>query len=127
VDVPGNSKKPSADSKGRVNLRAASKTLVRVDYPALWKKHAGNYTGKEARPIPPTYDPKVTVDKLVQLVAEPEDEVITGWQGKLFNFFHKLMPNVIEKMMASNTEKTQFKEPPPAPKSPGAVHQPSGR
>jgi short-subunit dehydrogenase len=89
--------------------------------------HAGNYTGKEAVPIPPTYDPKVTIDKLVQLVIEPEDEVITGWQGGVFNFLHSLLPGAIEKLMSSNTQKAQLKDPPPAPVSSGTVHQPSGK
>jgi short-subunit dehydrogenase len=102
-------------------------TVMPMAHSTEFFEHAGNYTGKEARPIPPTYDPKVTIDKLVQLVVEPEDEVITGWQGTMFNFFHKLMPNVIEKVMGANTAKTQLKDPPPASKSSGTVHQPLGR
>jgi short-subunit dehydrogenase len=84
-------------------------------------EHAGNYTGHKAEPIPPIYDPQVTVDALVKLVVEPEDEVITGWQGGVFNFLHKLMPRAVEKMMASRTRKSQF-ESPLAPMTAGSVH-----
>src|SRR5258707_6253109 len=90
-------------------------------------EHAGNYyTGHEAEPIPPTYDPEVTIDALVKLVAEPQDEVITGWQGKIANFLHQLMPHAVDKMMAKNTEKAQLEDPPPAPESSGIVHRPAG-
>ena len=84
-------------------------------------EHAGNYTGHKAEPIPPIYDPQVTVDALVKLVVEPEDEVITGWQGGVFTFLHKLMPGAVEKMMASRTRKSQF-EAPLAPMTAGSVH-----
>jgi hypothetical protein len=90
-------------------------------------EHAGNYTGREAEPIPPTYDPQVTIDALVKLVVEPEDEVITGWQGGVFNFLHKLMPRAIEKMMASRTRKTQFEKADAGPVTSGNVHDSSQR
>lgn len=88
--------------------------------------HAGNYTGREAKPIPPVYDPQVTVDKLVELVVEPEDESITGWQGGVFNTFHKLMPGAVESLMASRTQKAQLEDADPALETSGAIHEPSG-
>ena len=89
-------------------------------------EHAGNYTGHESVPIPPTYNPKVTVDALVRLVVEPQDEIITGVQGKIANFLHHLMPNAVEKMLAMNTEKAQIEDAPPAPVTSGTVHRPPG-
>jgi len=62
---------------------------------------------------------------LVKLVVDPEDEVITGWQGGPFSFLHRLMPKAIERLMAKNTEAAQLKNPPPAPTTSGNVHQPS--
>jgi short-subunit dehydrogenase len=97
-------------------------TVMPMAHSTEFFEHAGNYTGHKAEPIPPTYDPQVTVDALVKLVIEPEDEVITGWQGGVFNFLHKLMPGAIEKMMASNTRKAQFEKAPPAPVTAGNVH-----
>lgn len=87
--------------------------------------HAANYTGHKAEPIPPTYDPQVTIDALVKLVIEPQDEIFTGWQGGMFNFLHHLMPGTVEKMMAANTTKAQFQDAPPAPNTAGTVRQPS--
>jgi hypothetical protein len=88
-------------------------------------EHAGNYTGREGAPIPPTYDPRVTIDELVKLVVEPQDEVITGWQGKIANVLHHLMPDAVEKFMAVITEKAQLDDPPAAPATSGNVHRPS--
>lgn len=96
-------------------------TVMPMAHSTEFFEHAGNYTGHKAEPIPPTYDPQVTVDALVKLVIEPEDEVITGWQGGVFNFLHKLMPGAVEKMMASRTRKTQGGAP-PAPVTAGTVH-----
>jgi len=87
--------------------------------------HAGNYTGHEANPIPPVYDPRVTVDKLVELVVNPEDEVITGWQGGVFNTFHKLMPGAVEKLMSARTQKAQLEDADPARETSGAIHESS--
>lgn len=86
-------------------------------------EHAGNYTGRAAVPIPPTYDPQVTIDAMVKLVVEPQDESITGWQGGIFNALHKLMPAAIEKLMAVNTESIQMTSSEAAPVSSGTIHQ----
>jgi short-subunit dehydrogenase len=100
-------------------------TVMPMAHDTEFFEHARNYTGKKAVPIPPTYDPKVTIDALVKLVVEPEDEIITGWQGGVFNFLHKLMPKAIEKLMTKSTAAVQLENAPPAPKSPGTVHQPA--
>jgi short-subunit dehydrogenase len=100
-------------------------TVMPMAHSTEFFEHAGNYTGHEAAPIPPTYDPQVTIDALVKLVIEPEDEIITGRQGPMFNILHHLMPHAMEKMMASKTEKVQLDNPAPAVKKSGSVHEPS--
>jgi short-subunit dehydrogenase len=101
-------------------------TVMPMAHATDFFEHAGNYTGHQAEPIPPTYDLKVTIDALVELVAEPEDEVITGRQGPVFEFLHRLMLDAIERMMAKNTEMAQLDKTPPAPVTSGTVHRPSG-
>jgi short-subunit dehydrogenase len=101
-------------------------TVLPMAHSTEFFDHAGNYTGRESSPIPPVYDPQVTVDKLVELVAEPEDEVITGWQGGVFNTVHKLLPAAVEKLMSVRTQKAQLEEAEPAAETSGAVHAPSG-
>jgi short-subunit dehydrogenase len=101
-------------------------TVMPMAHATEFFEHAGNYTGHKAEPIPPTYDPQVTIDALVKLVAEPEDEVITGWQGKIANVLHHLMPHAVERLMAKNTELSQLATAPPGPITSGAIHRPSG-
>jgi short-subunit dehydrogenase len=100
-------------------------TVMPMAHDTEFFEHAGNYTGRRAEPIPPTYDPQVTIDALVKLVVEPEDEIITGWQGGVFNVLHKLMPSAVEKLMASRTRKVQIDDAALAPITAGNVHEAS--
>ncbi len=100
-------------------------TVMPMAHDTEFFEHASNYTGHQGVPIPPTYDPSVTVEALVRLVVEPDDEVITGWQGGVFNALHRLIPNSIEKVMGKNTTQAQLKKAPEAFDKRGSVHQPS--
>jgi short-subunit dehydrogenase len=86
--------------------------------------HVANYTGHEPAPVPPLYDPQMVIDTLVRLVQRPEDEVLVGATGKMFNVMHNLMPTTIEHYMADQTYKAQSEKSPPAPHSDGAVLRP---
>ncbi len=101
-------------------------TVMPMAHSTEFFEHAANYTGHKAEPIPPTYDPRITIDTLVKLVVDPEDELITGWQGGVFNVLHHLMPKAIEKFMAANTAKAQLKNAPPGEITSGTVHQSRG-
>lgn len=100
-------------------------TVMPMAHSTEFFEHAGNYTGHRAEPLPPTYDPQVTIDALVELVAKPEDEVITGRQGPIFEFLHRLLPNAVERLMARNTERAQLDKAPPGPVTPGTIHRPA--
>ncbi|VTR92861.1 short-chain dehydrogenase : Short-chain dehydrogenase/reductase SDR OS=Solibacter usitatus (strain Ellin6076) GN=Acid_3006 PE=3 SV=1: adh_short [Gemmata massiliana] len=102
-------------------------TVMPMAHSTEFFEHAGNYTGKKAVPIPPTYDPRVTVDALVKLVAEPEDEVITGWQGGPFSFLHRMMPKAIERLMARNTVAVQLNSEEATAPTSGNVHHASNK
>ena len=101
-------------------------TVMPMAHSTDFFEHAGNYTGKKAEPIPPAYDPQVTIDALVKLVVEPQDEVITGWQGGVFDWLHRLMPKTVEAVMTKNTADSQLKNAEPGPLTSGSVHVPSG-
>lgn len=99
-------------------------TVMPMAHDTPFFEHAGNYTGHEAVPIPPVYDPQQVVDTLVKLALEPEDEVIVGSQGKVAAFMHEFAPGIMEKMMGALTHKKQMEDPPPAPSTSGAIHNP---
>lgn len=86
--------------------------------------HAANYTGKEAQPIGPLYDPHEVINVLVDLLEHPRDEVVIGRQGKLMNFLHQLAPDMVESMMRRTTHQTQMEEAPVGMRTDGSVQSP---
>lgn len=104
------------------NIHVCTVMPMAMDTPFF--DHASNYTGHEATPIPPLYDPQEVIDVIVQLAIKPVDEVIVGTAGKIANVAHHLMPGLTETYMGRQTHKTQIKRAPPAAISEGAVHEP---
>jgi short-subunit dehydrogenase len=88
-------------------------------------QHAANYTGHETQPIPPVYDAQETIDTMVRMAIEPEDEVAVGTAGKAATFLHHLMPGIVESMMARQTRKAEFDDAPQAPPKTGSVREPA--
>jgi len=86
--------------------------------------HAANYSGHEAAPVPPLYDPDKVVDVIVRLLESPEDEVIVGMAGKITAALHSMFPSLAENMLGRQTHKSQMEESPPARSTRGAVHEP---
>ncbi len=92
-----------------------------VDTPFF--EHAANYTGHSPRAYP-IYDAQVVVDAIVDLVRDPQDEVIVGGMNKMSLFFYRLFPGVMENMYGSTLHKAQMQDAPPAPPTAGSLHQP---
>jgi len=87
-------------------------------------QHAANYTGHETQPIPPVYDAQDTIDTIVRMAIDPEDEVSVGTAGKISTFMHHLMPGIVESMMARQTRKAEFDKAPAARPKSGSVREP---
>lgn len=66
-------------------------------------EHAANYTGHQAVPIPPVYDPEEVINTIVGLATKPQDEVQVGTAGTVTTVFHNLFPGLTEKMMKKQT------------------------
>jgi short-subunit dehydrogenase len=66
-------------------------------------EHAANYTGHQAVPIPPVYDPQQVIDTIVGLATKPQDEVQVGNAGTVTTVFHNLFPGLTEKLMKKQT------------------------
>jgi short-subunit dehydrogenase len=88
--------------------------------------HAANYTGHEATPIPPVYDANDTVDVIVRLCTEPEDEVVVGSAAKFADVMHHVAPDATERVLARQTHR-EVEKSPPAPDTSGNVHEPLDR
>jgi NAD(P)-dependent dehydrogenase (short-subunit alcohol dehydrogenase family) len=99
-------------------------TVMPTSFDTPFFEHAAQYTGHEASPIPPTYDPKEVVETIVGLATEPKDEVSVGTAAKVFNVAHQIFPGVVEKMMARQTRKAQFDDARPDERTSGSLHEP---
>lgn len=88
-------------------------------------EHAANYTGREAVPIPPVYDPQDAVKAILRLTEEPEAEVTVGGAGKVASAFHAVATGVTEKLMGAEVQKVQMEAAPPAPATSGILYSPS--
>jgi len=99
-------------------------TVMPTTFDTPFFEHAAQYTGHEASPIPPTYEPKDVVDTIVSLATDPQDTVSVGTAAKVFNFAHHFFPGVVEAMMARQTRKSQFDNAQPGEQTSGSLHEP---
>ena len=65
-----------------------------------------------------------TIDTIVRMAIDPEDEVSVGTAGKVSTFLHHLMPGIVESMMANRTHKAEFEKSPTAPPKSGSLREP---
>jgi short-subunit dehydrogenase len=101
-------------------------TVMPMAMDTPWFDHASNYSGHEAQPIPPLYDPNEVIDTYVRLVTEPEDEVIVGGAGKVFTALHKIFPGMVEGIMAKQGHEVQMEKSPPEAPSSNSLYEPTG-
>jgi len=87
--------------------------------------HVANYTGHEAQPIPPLYDPQEVIDTYVRLASEPADETIVGGAGKFMSALHSIIPGMVEAMMGKQSDMVQMKNAPPEAPSSNSLQEPS--
>jgi short-subunit dehydrogenase len=107
---------------GEDGIRVCTVMPMAMDTP--FYDHAANYTGHEAVPVPPLYDPQKVIDTIVELITEPEDEVVVGGAGKIVTALHGLMPTVVEHALGKITHREQIEKADPAPATRGSVHDP---
>jgi short-subunit dehydrogenase len=98
-------------------------TLMPMSNDTPFFDHAANRMGKEPQPIPPLYDPQGVIDTLVDLIANPRDEVIVGASGNVMNIMHNLFPGLVEGMMGKETHHTQ-EQAPAQEDAAASVHEP---
>jgi short-subunit dehydrogenase len=99
-------------------------TVLPTSFDTPFFEHAAQYTGHEASPIPPTYEPHEVVDTIFRLAADPEDEVSVGTAAKISTFAHQLFPGLVESLMARQTYKAQFRDAPAGADTSGSLHEP---
>jgi NAD(P)-dependent dehydrogenase (short-subunit alcohol dehydrogenase family) len=92
-----------------------------IDTPIF--QHAGNFTRRALKALPPVYDVSMVADTIVGLIERPRGEVFAGRVGKAMYLQHVLAPRLTERMLKLMVEKTHFRrgaEPP----TPGNLFEP---
>lgn len=100
-------------------------TVMPMAHDTPFFDHTANYTGHQAVPIPPLFDPQNVVNVLVDLVDHPRDEVVVGgMSGRAFVIGHNLMPGLVEDLMSRQTHREQMEKADPAGITRGALYEP---
>lgn len=97
-----------------------------VDTP-FWG-HAANYSGGTPR-MAAMDPPRKVVNATIRASLRPRKELPVGWKARGAWISHHLFPHLTERISANIVHNYQFRKAPPAPPTPGSVHQPmqSGR
>ncbi|MGH6646243.1 SDR family oxidoreductase [Aquabacterium sp.] len=95
-----------------------------LDTPGI--AHAGNYTGRELKPIPPLSNPRRVARAMVKLAQQPRDAVTVGASARAIRLGHFLAPGLASKLMARGLE-AYFRQASPVRKTAGNLFEaPSG-
>lgn len=92
-----------------------------IDTPLF--QHAGNYSGKAAQALKPTYNPEQVAQTMVSLAENPRREEIVGGYGKYAVFAHRLAPDLYERIEQKGVKRKQFQDKPASPTD-GALFEP---
>jgi short-subunit dehydrogenase len=95
-----------------------------VDTPFF--QHAGNYTGRATKAMPPVYAPERVARTIVNCARFPRREVFVGNAARIVVQQHKVMPGTTERVIAEMTDRQHLYRDRPEPPTPGNVHEPLG-
>ncbi|OKJ95183.1 short-chain dehydrogenase [Streptomyces sp. CB03234] len=87
--------------------------------------HAANYTGRKPLAMPPVYTPERVARAIVDLVRAPRREVVVGPAGRSMVLESRVMPGMVERMMARQVDKAHLSRKEPAPAGHGNLHVPA--
>jgi short-subunit dehydrogenase len=93
-----------------------------IDTPLF--EHAANYTGRKPVAMPPVYSPERVARVIVDLVRVPRREVVVGPMGRSLVLESRVMPGLVERMMARQADRTHFSRKESAPAGHGNLHVP---
>src|SRR5690606_3481722 len=105
---------------GEAAIKVGTRMPCAVDTP--WWTHAANYTGHAPR-MAAMDDPQIVIDAIVDACVNPKEEQPVGFTAKGSYIFHRVFPNLSERMSADIAHREYGKEF-PVPNSPGAKNLP---
>ncbi|HZU22670.1 MAG TPA: SDR family NAD(P)-dependent oxidoreductase [Terriglobales bacterium] len=99
-------------------------TVMPTSHDTPFFEHAANHTGKPVRPTPPVYDPQRTIDAIVDLAINPQDEVTVGTAAKAGSILNKVARGAMERRMAKKVHELHFGQEQTARDSSGSLFKP---
>jgi short-subunit dehydrogenase/ferritin-like metal-binding protein YciE len=80
-------------------------------------RHAGNYTGRAVKAMPPVYAPEAVADAIVRLAENPAREVVVGNAGRMMELGQTLSKGMSEQALAVMVDKQHLANEPAPPTS----------
>lgn len=93
-----------------------------LDTPGI--AHAGNYTGREIKPIGPLSDPRRVAQAMVRLALQPRDAVTVGAAAAAVKWGHGLAPGLVASLLARGVQ-AYLRKAPPVRKTAGNLFAPA--
>ncbi|GAA4430799.1 SDR family oxidoreductase [Georgenia halophila] len=91
---------------GAKDVHVCSVLPPSVDTP--YYRQVANFTGREARPIPPLYTPERVARTICSLVRSPRREAVVGTIGRIVVLKHRLFPGTMERFMSGVVSRTHL-------------------
>jgi hypothetical protein len=82
-------------------------------------QHAGNYTGRATKAMPPVYPAERVARAIVRMVQRPRREMFVGNSGRQFNLLSFVAPGLAERLMARMVDRQHLYQDVPAAPTPG--------
>lgn len=103
--------------------RIAVCTLLPASIDTPIYDHTANFTGRQVKPVFPTYDVEGVAKAVVDLARHPRREVVAGSAGRLLRRQRRLSPAAFERVIARYVDRQHFTDQ-PAPMTSGSLFEP---
>lgn len=103
------------------NIHVSTVMPATIDTPFF--QHGANYTGRNAKAMPPVYDPSKVAKMIVRMAQHPKREVYVGNAGRLFNIQMKFLPAMAERAAATMVDREHLGDE-PVPATTGNLYEP---
>ena len=108
--------------EGAADIHVCTVMPATIDTPFF--QHAGNYTGRATRAMPPVYPVEKVANTIVRLAEKPRRETFVGASGRMLNLQFGLAPNLTERLLARMVDRFHLYQDRPAAPTPGNVLEP---
>ena len=108
--------------EGARGIRVCTVMPAMIDTPLL--AHAGNYTGRRLKALPPVYPADQVARTIVRLARSPRREVYVGNSARMLARQYRTAPGLTERLMGQMVDRQHLDRRRPAPPTPGNLHAP---